>query len=165
MKILRHIGTLAFVSFFLVSCQQLKVGKTNSNSQQQYDRTDVQGYLLPDMAGRLLSAKIQRISLGDTKTKVIRILGRRTDEGHLDAWLGPPDDPEPERAKLAHPELHFLHWKKSGVSVYVDFTMDDKVYRIRYYDGKLSPNDGPYIRKKHNKSLQPDRGETTRPVS
>ncbi len=73
MKILRHIGALAFVSFFLVSCQQLKVGKTNSNSQQQYDRTDVQGYLLPDMAGRLLSAKIQRISLGDTKTKVIRI--------------------------------------------------------------------------------------------
>jgi len=148
MRTLRHIGSLVFVSFSLVSCQQLKVAKTNSNPQQQYDRTDIQGYLLPDMAGTLLSAKIQQISLGDTETKVIRILGRRTDEGHLDAWLGPPDDPEPQRAKLAHPELHFLHWAKSDVNVYVDFTMHDRVYRIRYYDAKLTPNHGPYVRKK-----------------
>ena len=150
-------STLALVSFALVSCQRTSVRNVKLTPHQQYDRTDVQGYLLPDITGRLLAAKAQQISIGDTKEEVIRILGRRTDEGHLDAWEGPPDDPPALRAEVAHPELHFLHWARSGVSVYVDFTMDGRVFSIRYYDGRLSPKDGPYRRKKHNPVLKATR--------
>lgn len=152
---MRLIGsTLVLVSVALVSCQRTSVRTSKLTPQQQYDRTDVAGYLLPDLTGRLLAAKAQQIAIGDTKEEVIRILGKRTDEGHLDAWDGPQDDSPVQRAAVAHPELHFLHWARSCVSVYADFTKDGRVFGIRYYDDRLSPKDGPYRRKQHNNGIQ-----------
>ena len=93
-------SSLALVLLALASCQRTTVRSVKLTPQQQYDRTDIAGYLLPDITGRLLAAKAQQVAIGDTKEEVIRILGRRTDEGHLNAWEGPA---------VAHPELHFLH--------------------------------------------------------
>ena len=86
----------------------------------------------------LLKAASQ-IQLGDTRNEVVCYLGWRTDQGLLEARR----NTEKDGGNLVHPRIAFWHWRVYPVSLYVGFTDDGQVYRIRYYDDKRKP-DGPY---------------------
>ena len=87
----------------------------------------------------LLAAK--NIRLGHTRNDVVCYLGWRRDEGVYGPVYVPNDDPN--GGDLVHPRLAFWRWQVYPVTLYVDFTDDGKVYRVRYHDDRLKP-DGPY---------------------
>lgn len=87
----------------------------------------------------LLSAAA-RVKTGDSRNEVVCYLGWRTDQGLVEAAYFSPDD----GGGMIHPRIAFWHWQVHPVSLYVDFTNDAKVYRIRYYDDRRNP-DGPYM--------------------
>jgi len=90
---------------------------------------------------RLLAA-ISEFKIGDARDTVTHRLGKPTDYGHLNPTYVPPD--EPGGGSLLHPELSFSHWHWGRVSSYLDFRLDGRLYRIRYYDDRRS-RDGPYV--------------------
>jgi len=81
----------------------------------------------------------QQIRIGDTRNEVVCYLGWRKDQGVADAAYRSPDD----GGGMIHPRIAFWHWDAGPVALYVDFTDDARVYRIRYYDDRKKP-DGPY---------------------
>ena len=87
-----------------------------------------------------LLAAARHIRVGDTRNDVVFHLGWRKDQGLIDAAHASPDD----GGGLLHPRLAFWRWHVYPVSLYVDFTDDDRVYRVRYSDDRKEP-DGPYI--------------------
>ena len=87
----------------------------------------------------LLKAASQ-IQLGDTRNEVVCYLGWRKDHGLLDAHY----NAEKDGGGIMHPRIVFWHWQIYPISLYVDFTDDGRVYRIRYHDDNRTP-DGPYM--------------------
>lgn len=80
-----------------------------------------------------------QIQLGDTRNEVVCHLGWRKDQGLLEARR----NTEKDGGELVHPRIAFWHWRVYPVSLYVGFTDDGQVYRIRYHDDNRTP-DGPY---------------------
>ena len=93
-----------------------------------------------DDSDALLTA-LSELKVGDSRDAVTHGLGKPTDYGHLNPVYVPPD--EPGGGSLQHPERHFSHWKRGPVSAYLEFRLDRRLYRIRYYDARRS-HDGPY---------------------
>ena len=89
--------------------------------------------------GDELLAAARNIRVGDTRNDVVFHLGWRKDQGLIDAAYASPDD----GGGLLHPRLAFWRWHVYPVSLYVDFTDDARVYRVRYYDDRKEP-DGPH---------------------
>ncbi len=81
-------------------------------------------------------------------------LGWRTDEGLVEAAYSSPDD----GGGMLHPRITFWHWRVYPVSLYVDFTDDARVFRIRYYDDREKP-DGPKTMIGPNQQVQPIAGK------
>ncbi|MCF7956690.1 MAG: hypothetical protein K9M75_12880 [Phycisphaerae bacterium] len=80
-----------------------------------------------------------KIKIGDTRNNVVCHLGWRKDQGLVEeSWRSKDDG-----GGMIHPRIAFWHWQVYPVSLYVGFTDDGQVYRIRYYDDRKTP-DGPY---------------------
>jgi hypothetical protein len=105
-----------------------------------------------DGDGLLKAAK--HIQIGDTRNEVVSYLGWRTDEGLVEAAYSSPD----YGSGMLHPRIAFWHWQVYPVSLYVDFTDDARVFRIRYYDDREKP-DGPHIMIGPNQQVQPIAGK------
>ncbi len=91
------------------------------------------------------------IKIGDTRNEVVCYLGWRTDQGLVEAAYFSPDD----GGGMIHPRIAFWHWQVYPVSLYVAFTDDAQVYRIRYYDDRKKP-DGPHMMIGPNNAMHTD---------
>ena len=123
MKILRHIASLAFVCIVMLGCAAPSKGPVSFSNGDQ------------------LIEAARKIRIGHTLNDVVFYLGWRKDQGVTGPVRVPNDDPG--GGKLLHPRLAFWRWNVYPVTLYVCFTDNGQVYRVRYYDDRKTP-DGPY---------------------
>ena len=119
MKILRHIASLAFVCIVMLGCAAPSKGPVSFSNGDQ------------------LIEAARKIRIGHTRNDVVFYLGWRKDQGVTGPVRVPNDDPG--GGKLLHPRLAFWRWEVYPVSLYVYFTDNGQVYRVRYYDDRKKP--------------------------
>ncbi len=78
----------------------------------------------------------RQIRIGDRRNDVVCYLGWRKSSGLFEAQCNSKDD----GGGLVHPRISYWCWRVFPVSLYVDFTDDDQVYRIRYSDDRKEPD-------------------------